>query len=263
MVGHGSKLEVVGLDKTFPVRGGQPVHALENINVSVRNREFLSLLGPSGCGKSTLLRIVAGLEVASAGSVDKEGTRVTGPGADRGMVFQAFSLFPWLTVQKNVEFGPSLSGVDKSVRAERARHLLEHFGLGPFADKYPKALSGGMKQRVALARAIANDPEILLMDEPFGALDAQTRASMQEFVLQVWQENQKTVLFVTHDIDEALFISDRILVMKTRPGRVSRIIDIDLPRPRDYDMQFSARYLELKRELSELIRAETRAGHAA
>ncbi len=260
MTGPNGKLEVVELDKTFRARGGQAVHALAGINLSVRHQEFLTLLGPSGCGKSTLLRIVAGLEQASAGAAFKDAQPITGPGADRGMVFQAFSLFPWLTVQKNVEFGLSLKRVPAAERGEQARHLLEHFGLGPFADEYPKALSGGMKQRVALARALANDPEILLMDEPFGALDAQTRASMQEFVLRVWEENHKTVLFVTHDIDEALFISDRILVMKTRPGRVSQLIDIDLPRPRHYDIQFEPRYLELKRKLTDLIRTETRAG---
>lgn len=263
MTSNTNKLEVSQLGKAFRMRGREEFHALQGVDMAVRNREFLSLLGPSGCGKSTLLRIVAGLEQATSGKVLKEGQPINGPGADRGMVFQAFSLFPWLTVQKNVEFGPSLHGVPKKERAGRAQHLLQRFGLGSFADKHPSALSGGMKQRVALARALANDPEMLLMDEPFGALDAQTRTSMQEFVLRVWEESHKTVLFVTHDIDEALFISDRVLVMKTRPGCVSRIIDIDLPRPRSYDIQFEPRYLELKRELSELIRQETQEGQAS
>lgn len=258
---HESKLRVVGLDKVFRGRSGQAVQALQDINLAVRDQEFLTLLGPSGCGKSTLLRIIAGLEQASTGTVFKDNEPIAGPGADRGMVFQAFSLFPWLTVQKNVEFGLSLRRVPTAQRTQQAQQLLKHFGLAAFANEYPKALSGGMKQRVALARALANDPQILLMDEPFGALDAQTRTSMQEFVLRVWEESHKTVVFVTHDIDEALFLSDRVLVMKTRPGRVGELIDIDLPRPRNYDMQFEPRYLELKRQLTDLIRQETRAAH--
>lgn len=257
------KLEVVDLDKTFKGRAGQPVHALADINLSVHRNEFLTLLGPSGCGKSTLLRIIAGLDQATAGDAFNEELPISRPSAERGMVFQAFSLFPWLTVRDNVAFGPSLKNVPKAKRDQQAMELLEHFGLAPFADEYPKALSGGMKQRVALARALANDPDILLMDEPFGALDAQTRASMQEFVLQVWEENHKTVLFVTHDIDEALFLSDRILVMKTRPGRVSKLIDVNLPRPRHADIQFEPEYLDLKRELTDLIRLETQAGMAS
>ena len=254
------KLEIVALSKVFRAPRGEGVQALENIDLSVRPKEFLTLLGPSGCGKSTLLRIVAGLEEATAGQVLKDGRGITGPGADRGMVFQAFSLFPWLTVRKNVEFGSRLQKLPASQRTARARTLLEHFGLARFTDAYPKALSGGMKQRVALARALANDPEMLLMDEPFGALDAQTRSAMQDFVLKVWEETHKTVLFVTHDIDEALYLSDRVLVMKTRPGRVGTMVDIDLPRPRHYEIQFEPRYLELKKYVTGLVREETRAG---
>ncbi|WP_423820675.1 ABC transporter ATP-binding protein [Salinisphaera sp. SPP-AMP-43] len=251
-----AKLTISGLNKTFQTRRGRPVQALSDIDLSVREGEFVSLLGPSGCGKSTLLRIVAGLDHATSGEVLKDGAPIEGPGADRGMVFQAFSLFPWLTVVQNVEFGARMRTLNSRRRREAATELLAHFGLARFADAYPKTLSGGMKQRVALARALANDPEMLLMDEPFGALDAQTRSEMQEFLLKLWSETRKTVLFVTHDIDEALYLSDRVLVLKTHPGRVAECVDIDLARPRDYDIQFQPDYIEYKKYVTERVRRE-------
>lgn len=253
-----AKLKITGLNKTFNAARSRQVQALSDIDLSVGEGEFVSLLGPSGCGKSTLLRIVAGLDYATSGDVRKDGRLIDGPGADRGMVFQAFSLFPWLTVVQNVEFGARMRALDGRRRREAATELLTRFGLARFAGAYPKTLSGGMKQRVALARALANDPEMLLMDEPFGALDAQTRAEMQTFLLKLWSETRKTVLFVTHDIDEALYLSDRVLVMKTHPGRVAEFVNIDLARPRNYDVQFQSDYIEYKKYVTERVRREVR-----
>jgi ABC-type nitrate/sulfonate/bicarbonate transport system ATPase subunit len=214
------------------------------------------LVGTSGCGKSTILRLVAGLVRPSAGRVLVDGRPIAGPGADRGMVFQSYTLFPWLTIQQNVEFGPKLRGAPPAERAGLARRYLGQIGLAGFEGVYPKELSGGMMQRVAIARALANDPAVLLMDEPFGALDAQTRAVMGELLLRVWEEAAKTVLFVTHDIEEALFLGDRVLVMTARPGRIREDVRVPLPRPRHVDMLTSPEFVALKRRVMDLIREE-------
>jgi ABC-type nitrate/sulfonate/bicarbonate transport system ATPase subunit len=222
----------------------------------VADREFAVLVGTSGCGKSTILRLVAGLFPPSAGRVLVDGRVVSGPGADRGMVFQAYTLFPWLTIQQNVEFGPSLRGVPPRERARLSAHYIGQVGLRGFERVYPKELSGGMMQRVAIARALANDPAVLLMDEPFGALDAQTRSLMGELLLRVWGEAAKTVLFVTHDIEEALFLGDRVFVMTARPGRIREAIQVPLPRPRTVEMLTSDTFVALKRRVMDLIREE-------
>lgn len=251
-----ARLTIEALGMRFRARTGAEITALEGISFEAKDREFVALVGPSGCGKSTILRLVAGLLKPSRGRVLLDGREVTEPGADRGMVFQSYTLFPWLTVQKNVEFGPKIRGVPPAERSRLARHYLKQVGLAGFEDVYPKELSGGMMQRVAIARALANDPAILLMDEPFGALDAQTRALMGELLLKVWEEAAKTVLFVTHDIEEGLFLGDRIFVMTARPGRIREEIPVPLPRPRTLDALTSDTFVRLKRHVMTLIREE-------
>lgn len=225
-------IQVESLSKRFEVGGGE-VLALADTDLSIEEGEFLCLLGPSGCGKSTLLRIVAGLTVASSGTVRIDARQVSMPGPDRSMVFQDYALFPWMTVAENVEFGLEARGADVARRQQVSRDLLQAVGLSAFAAKYPHHLSGGMKQRVSIARALAVDPVLLLMDEPFGALDAQTRFVMQQELLRVWRTYRKTVLFVTHSIDEALFLADRVLVMSARPGRIKAELRVTGERPRD------------------------------
>ena len=248
------KLDKVTLE-FFP-RTGAPVLALDNVSLEVAEQEFAVIVGPSGCGKSSLLRLVAGLVQPTRGSIALDGTPVTRPGKDRGMVFQSYTLFPWLTVRDNVEFGLRIGGVP----AEKRRHISDHFigevGLEGFENAYPKQLSGGMMQRVALARALANDPEILLMDEPFGALDSQTRSLMQELLLQIWEHSHKTVLFITHDIDEAILLGDRVHVMTARPGRIKEMVEIDLARPRQVDLLTSPEFITIKRRIMALIHDE-------
>ena len=225
-------VHVKDLSKRY-VTNDADVTALIDINLTIGAGEFVSLLGPSGCGKSTLLRIIAGLLPASAGRVEIQGTTVTAPGPERAVVFQDYALFPWMTVEANVAFGLEARGVLAPERTRVATELLGVVGLSEFAKKYPHHLSGGMKQRVSIARALAVDPQILLMDEPFGALDAQTRSVMQEELLRIWRRYQKTVIFVTHSIDESIYLSDRIVVMTARPGRIKAIIDVKEERPRD------------------------------
>ncbi|HEV3248381.1 MAG TPA: ABC transporter ATP-binding protein [Beijerinckiaceae bacterium] len=248
------KLDKVTLE-FFP-RTGAPVLALDDVSLEVAEQEFAVIVGPSGCGKSSLLRLVAGLVVPTRGSITLDGTPVTRPGKDRGMVFQSYTLFPWLTVRDNVEFGLRIGGVP----AEKRKHISDHFisevGLEGFENAYPKQLSGGMMQRVALARALANDPEILLMDEPFGALDSQTRSLMQELLLQIWEHSHKTVLFITHDIDEAILLGDRVHVMTARPGRIKEMVEIDLARPRQVDLLTSPEFIAIKRRIMALIHDE-------
>ncbi len=251
-----ARLTLDRLTMRFRTRRGDTITALEGIGFEVEDGEFAVLVGTSGCGKSTILRLVAGLIPPSAGRVLLDGRVVSNPGADRGMVFQTYTLFPWLTVQQNVEFGPRLRGAPAAERVELARRYLARVGLRGFEGVYPKELSGGMMQRVAIARALANDPAVLLMDEPFGALDAQTRALMAELLLRVWEEAAKTVLFVTHDIEEALFLGDRVFVMTARPGRIREEIRVPLPRPRTPDMLTSERFVALKRQVMDLIREE-------
>jgi ABC-type nitrate/sulfonate/bicarbonate transport system ATPase subunit len=253
-----SKLLIDGVARTFPgLRGRPPTRALEPTRLAVADNDFIAILGPSGCGKSTLLRIVAGLDAPSAGRVLLDGDAVTGPGPDRGMVFQSYTLFPWLSVRRNICFGL----VEKGVPAARQREIADFFiaktGLRGFEDHFPKMLSGGMQQRTALARALANDPKILLLDEPFGALDNQTRALMQELLLGIWEGDRKTVLFVTHDIEEAIFLASRVVVMTARPGRIKTELAIDLPYPRVYTMKTTPEFARLKALLTEEIRAES------
>jgi len=241
---------------TFRPKNREPVTALNALSLDVGKGEFVSIVGPSGCGKSTFLNILLGLIKPDTGVMQLNGTRITGPGQDRAMVFQEFGLLPWRTVLGNVELGLELKGVEVSVRRPRARELIEMAGLAGFQSHYPHELSGGMKQRVGLARALATDPEVLLMDEPFAALDAQTRDLMQAELLQVWERTKKTVIFVTHSIEEAAYLSDRVVVMSARPGRVKTSIRIDLPRPRDYEMRLSAKFNEIKAEIWSALKDE-------
>jgi ABC-type nitrate/sulfonate/bicarbonate transport system ATPase subunit len=257
VVAQDLKLEVRDLSVVFTRRRGGTVVAVDHLSLDVRDREFVSIVGPSGCGKSTLLRIVAGLIRPTAGLAAVDGRPVEGPGADRGMVFQSYTLFPWLTVQGNVEFGLRLRGIDAEERVRVARRHIDLVGLQGTEPAYPKELSGGMQQRVAIARALANDPTILLMDEPFGALDAQTRSIMQELLLRVWEQTQKTVLFVTHDIDEAVLLSDRIYVMTARPGRIKAEVAVPLPRPREVDVIDAPEFIAIRQRIHALIREET------
>jgi ABC-type nitrate/sulfonate/bicarbonate transport system ATPase subunit len=251
-------LSIEELSRTFPgVRGGAPTRAIEPTSLRVADRDFLCLLGPSGCGKSTLLRMVAGLDRPTTGRVLLDGEPVAGPGADRGMVFQSYTLFPWLTVEENIGFGLREQGVRAEERRRVAAHFIERVGLCGFERHYPRMLSGGMQQRTALARALANDPKVLLLDEPFGALDNQTRALMQELLLGIWEADRKTVLFVTHDIDEAIFMANRVAVMTARPGRIKSDIAIDLPHPRHYTIKTSAEFSAYKARLTEEIRVES------
>ena len=225
------------------------VTALENLSLEIPDKQFAVIVGPSGCGKSSLLHLVAGLADVSDGGCFIDDQIITEPGADRGMVFQNYSLFPWLTVRKNVEFGLSVQKISVAQRTERAQHYIQAVGLSGFEDAYSSQLSGGMQQRAAIARALANDPEVLLMDEPFGALDSQTRTIMQELLLRIWEREQKTVIFVTHDIDEALFLGDVVYVMSSRPGTIIDTVDVTLERPRHYDIVTSVEFIELKRRI--------------
>jgi len=253
-----SGVVVKGVSRTFPgVRGGDPVQALAPVDLGVGEGDFVAILGPSGCGKSTLLRIVAGLDRPTTGTVTLDGKPVTGPGADRGMVFQSYTLFPWLTVVENIEFGPRERGVGAAERRAVAEKLMAQVGLTQFANHYPKQLSGGMQQRAALARALANDPKVLLLDEPFGALDHQTRSLMQELLLSIWETHRKTVLFVTHDIEEAVFMANRVLVMSARPGRFKSEVTIPFAHPRSYKLKTTPDFGRLEEQLTEDIRGET------
>lgn len=245
-------LEVKGLGKVYDSHQG-PVTALKGIDFKTHRREFVCVLGPSGCGKSTLIRILAGLESHTSGEVLLDGKPVNGPGKDRGMVFQGYTLFPWLTVKKNVMFGLEVNGAGRNEAEAQARQWLELVGLTKFADAYPHQLSGGMKQRVAIARALANQPRILLMDEPFGALDAQTRAKMQAHLLEIWRNIDITILFITHDLDEAIYMADRILVLKAHPGEVQELIEVPVPRPRSPAQFQSPEFLATKARVEALI----------
>jgi len=250
------KLRIADVALRFSPRSGTPVTALENISLDVDDKEFSVIVGPSGCGKTSLLRLVAGLIEPTEGAIYLDDTRVSRPGRDRGMVFQSYTLFPWLTVQDNVEFGLRIAGQPADRRRDTARRFIAQVGLEGFERHYPKQLSGGMMQRVALARALANDPAILLMDEPFGALDSQTRTLMQELLLDIWQQSHKTVLFITHDIDESILLGDRVYVMTARPGRIKEMVEIDLPRPRTFEMLTSDAFMAIKRRIMSSIHEE-------
>jgi ABC-type nitrate/sulfonate/bicarbonate transport system ATPase subunit len=253
-----SILTVRGVERRF-----DQTLALQATDLDVAENDFITILGPSGCGKSTLLRIVAGLDRQTAGEVMLEGQRIDGPGADRGMVFQSYTLFPWLTVRDNVCFGLVERGMPRTQQLEIADAFLNKVGLRGFEHHYPKQLSGGMQQRVAIARALANGPRMLLMDEPFGALDHQTRELMQELLLGIWEQERKTVLFVTHDIDEAVFMGSRVVVMSARPGRIKLDRRVDIAHPRHYSVKTTPAFAELKAELTEQVRVEVRAAQAA
>jgi NitT/TauT family transport system ATP-binding protein len=247
------KLKVEDLSKKFNTPKGE-IAALNKINFQIHRREFITVIGPSGCGKTTLIRILAGLDFPTSGSVLLEGKKMEGPGAERGMVFQDYTLFPWLTVKKNVMFGLEIQGLGSLKAEAEAMEWLEIVGLAKCAEAYPGQLSGGMKQRVAIARSLANRPEILFLDEPFGALDAQTRASMQAYLLKIWQNVDVTIFFVTHDLDEAVYLSDRILVLRANPGEIDELIEVPVPRPRDPGQFLTPEFLATKKRLEELIR---------
>jgi len=226
-----SQLSIQGVSRTFTSEKGKSTQALLPVDFDVKENDFVTILGPSGCGKSTMLRIVAGLDHPTSGRVLLDGRPVEGPGADRGMVFQSYTLFPWLTIEQNIRFGLRERGMPESQQKERAQYFIAKVGLRGFEQHFPKQLSGGMQQRTAIARALANDPKILLMDEPFGALDNQTRVLMQELLLGIWEAERKTVMFVTHDIDEAIFMANRVAVFSARPGRIKAEIKVDFPHP--------------------------------
>ncbi|MGN1350255.1 MAG: ABC transporter ATP-binding protein [Anaerovoracaceae bacterium] len=251
-----TKLEVKNLTKIFSSAGGN-VTAISDINLQVGQSEFVMIVGPSGCGKSTLINIIGGLETATSGQVLLDGSPVAGPGVDRGMVFQGYSLFPWLTVQKNIEFGLKMKKVPAKERAERARAYIDMVGLSGFENALPKQLSGGMKQRVAIARTLANEPEVLLMDEPFGALDAQTRMVMQELLSGISVKTGTTILFITHDIDEAVLLGQRVYVMSRRPGTIKAALHVNLPEKRSHDCLVMPEFLATKKQIMDMLWQES------
>ncbi|MGG6297504.1 ABC transporter ATP-binding protein [Leptolyngbya sp. AN02str] len=254
--GDRPKLEVQQLTKQYTTRR-RSLTVLQEVNLVLHPREFVCLVGASGCGKSTLLNIVAGLVPPTSGQVRVDGEVVPGPGADRGMVFQGYTLYPWLTVAQNVAFGLKLRKLPKAVQQECVAYYLNVVGLTAFAHSYPKQLSGGMKQRVAIARALANEPEVLLMDEPFGALDAQTKEQMQQFLLELWRQTHVTVLMITHDVEEAIFLSQRVYVMGRNPGHIKLEQAIALPEQRDLDIKLSPEFVEMKRQILHALRDES------
>ncbi|MDV4166800.1 ABC transporter ATP-binding protein [Rhodovulum sp. FJ3] len=239
-------------------KGADTHLAVDKTEVTIEAGEFVCILGPSGCGKSTLLNAIAGYVKPSEGAVTVDGETVQKPGPDRGMVFQQYSLLPWKTVYENVAFGPKMAGHSRTESGSIANTFLELVGLKKFGDRYPAELSGGMQQRVGIARALANYPSVLLMDEPFGALDAQTRLMMQESLLEIWRKFGTTVVFVTHDVDEAVFLADRVLIMSAAPGRIIEDVRIDLPRPRSTDMASTPEYVKARQFCLDIIKAESR-----
>jgi NitT/TauT family transport system ATP-binding protein len=248
-------LEVSQLHKQFKTSRGLLV-ALKDINLHVQGGEFVCAVGASGSGKSTMLRLIAGLDTPTAGEILVDGMRVTGPGSDRGMVFQSYTLYPWMTIAENVGFGLKLQGASKAERRQWVAYYLEVVGLSQFAKALPKELSGGMKQRVAIARALASQPKILLMDEPFGALDVQTKESMQEFMLELWRRTNTTILMITHDVEEAVFLSQRIYVLSSRPGTVKQEFKIELPTERTHQMKCDRNFQDYKDQVLKLLRQE-------
>ncbi len=255
-VAEKGRIQIDDLQVTFGQNGNQ-VDAVSGVSIHIEPGEFVSIVGPSGCGKSTLLNAVAGFVKPSGGTLLLDGKAIKGPGADRGMVFQQYSLFPWMSVRKNVEFGLKMQRMASGQRESAARTLLGLAGLLAFENHYPDQLSGGMRQRVGIVRALATSPQVLLMDEPFGALDAQTRVVMQEILTNMWQRFRISVLFITHDIDESIFLSDRVYVMTARPGKIKAEIAIPLPRPRLPEMSTSAEFLKIREQLHALIREES------
>ncbi|HWV09547.1 ABC transporter ATP-binding protein [Pseudomonas sp.] len=248
-----ARLKVDNVSLRYQSPKGETFTALDRVSFEVPDQQFAVIVGPSGCGKSSLLYLTAGLNEPTEGDIYVGGQKVNGPGADRGMVFQGYTLFPWLTVRQNIEFGLKRRGLGSSEIRTIVEFYLNEVGLAKFSEHYPKQLSGGMMQRVAIARALANDPQILLMDEPFGALDSQTRLQMQQLLLQVWGNSKKTVVFVTHDIDEAILLADRIYVMGARPGRIKEILDVPIDRPRHLDVVMEPEFIRMKRHILGLL----------
>ncbi|MER7614666.1 ABC transporter ATP-binding protein [Nonomuraea wenchangensis] len=242
------KISFRNVSKSFPLKGGDFL-ALDRVDLDIADREFVTVVGPSGCGKSTLMSMAAGLTEPGTGDILLDGAPVAGPGPDRGVIFQQYALFPWLSVRKNVEFGLKLMNLPPDERKRRAEHAIELVGLSDFADALPKTLSGGMKQRCAIARAYAVDPQVLLMDEPFGALDALTRVQLQDQLLDTWSRERRTVMFITHDVDEAVYLANRVVVMAARPGRIHRVIDVDLPYPRTEEVRLSPEFSRIRNEV--------------
>jgi NitT/TauT family transport system ATP-binding protein len=251
-----AKIKFDNVEFTYTPASGKPVRALDCIALDVGNNEFLSIVGPSGCGKSTLLYLLGGFLPLEKGQILVDGRKVTKPGPDRGIVFQHFALFPWKTVRQNVLYGLERKRIDSPRRNDMAQKYIDLVKLTGFEDVWPAQLSGGMKQRVAIARTLATDPDVLLMDEPFGALDAQTRSILQQELLAIWGSQRKTVLFVTHDVNEAVLLADRIVVMSARPGRIKSTIDIELPRPRTKEVTRSSRFIDYCQEIWDLVHEE-------
>ena len=235
--------------RRFDAPGGDSFLALERLNLDIEDGEFITVVGPSGCGKSTAMNIAAGLLAPSSGQVLVSGTEVHGPGPERGVIFQQYALFPWLTVRENIEFGPRIAGVPRARRREIAGYFMDLVGLADFADALPKTLSGGMKQRCAIARAYAVDPKILLMDEPFGALDALTRVQLQDRLLEAWSRERRTVMFITHDVDEAVYLANRVVVMAARPGRLAMVVPVPLPYPRTEELRLSSEFAGIRNQV--------------
>ena len=242
------EIEISGVTQEFAKKDGKFL-ALDTVNLNVEQNEFICVVGPSGCGKTTLLNIIAGLCKPTTGTVKVRGELVTGPGKGKGVVFQQYALYPWLTVEKNVEFGMRMKGVPKAERAEIAKKYIDLVGLSKFAKAYPKELSGGIQQRVAIARAYATEPEVLLMDEPFGALDAQTRAQLQENLLKTWEQERKTCFFITHDVEEAVLLATKIIIMSAGPGHITEIVPVTLPYPRTQQTKLTSEFNELKNQI--------------
>ena len=242
------RVKIDNVRKVFNTRKGEMV-ALNGVSLDIHDNEFISVVGPSGCGKSTLLNIIAGLTAPTDGKVYCDGKEVTGTGTERGVVFQQYALFPWLTVKKNVMFALEMRGIKKQAAQEEAMKYLEMVDLAKFADHYPKELSGGMKQRVAIARAYAAEPEVLLMDEPFGALDAQTRTQLQTELLNTWEHKKKTCFFITHDVEEAIILAQRVVIMSARPGRIKEIVEVNIPYPRNQETKLTPEFNELKNRI--------------
>lgn len=255
-----TKLKIDGVKKVYNTRNGDVV-ALNGVDLEIKENEFICVVGPSGCGKSTLLNIIAGLEMPTEGAVYIDNKKIEGTGVERGVVFQQYALFPWMTVLKNVMFGPRLQGKSKEEAEKIAMKYIKMVQLEDFVNHYRRNLSGGMKQRVAIARAYAVNPEVLLMDEPFGALDAQTRTQLQSELLETWEKEQKTCFFITHDVEEAIILAQKVIIMSARPGRIKDIVDIDIPYPRNQETKMSMRFLELKMKFGDrFIRSIWRLG---
>ncbi|TSC74957.1 MAG: taurine transport system ATP-binding protein [Parcubacteria group bacterium Gr01-1014_33] len=241
-------LEIRNISKSYDNKEGR-IEVIKDFSLALKDREFVAIIGPSGCGKTTLLKIIAGLTPSSEGEIVLDGKKITGPGKERGMVSQNFALFPWRTVKKNISFGLELQGIANDKKTETVDHYLGITGLKEFAKFYPKNLSGGMQQRVAIARTLANNPEILLMDEPFGSLDSQTRSKMQEFLTALWERERKTILFITHDVEEAIFLADTVYVVARRPMRLKNTYQVPFPRPRKHELKFSEIFFRLRNKI--------------